>query len=482
MKGDERFKFSHLHLRLEQVKTIPHFLGKFESIIESEKFEIALKPKCIHKLSLLLINLLSCSHCVVAFVGSVVECTLNFLALNGSLWTRPWRIFHFNELVFPKEGKSNYHTLIWQLDPRIKLYTDTSASAKAHSTKTDTDCFPVKGTRSRRTLDVTIMASKLVYENREVVQEVVEKDWKMHFLGFYTCSNGYYKSRSTEVFIFADQDFNAIFIAWRGTEPFNTSDWSTDIDFSWAKFQDGMAVHLGFLEALGLCRHIPPTSGLSKQIRKKEKLAYDYITKRVANLLYEYPQAQLFVTGHSLGGALAALYGVMLYYNKETEITNNLAGIYTFGQPRVGNKKFADYAQSKLGCRYKRVVYCNDIVPRVPFDNKWFQFKHFGKCYYYDNWYNGWILPEEPKRNFFGSNCITLCITAVCELIHCIFILPCRYGPEYKESVVSFLARLAGIIVPELVAHSPRNYVNAVRLGPCPLSQGTQKNLFQTLR
>jgi len=46
---------------------------------------------------------------------------------------------------------------------------------------------------------------------------------------------------------------NAIVIVWRGTEPFNTSDWSTDIDFSLAQFQDGKAVHIGFLEALGLC-------------------------------------------------------------------------------------------------------------------------------------------------------------------------------------------------------------------------------------
>ncbi len=84
-----------------------------------------------------------------------------------------------DELVFPKEGESNYHTLIWQLDPRTKLYTDTSASAKAHSTKTDTYSFPVEGTGSRATLDVTIMASKLVYENPEVVKKVVEQDWNV---------------------------------------------------------------------------------------------------------------------------------------------------------------------------------------------------------------------------------------------------------------------------------------------------------------
>jgi hypothetical protein len=385
------------------------------------------------RLSLLLINLLWDSHDVLAFVGFVVEWTLNFLALNGSFWTLPFRcIFHFNELVFPKEGESNYHTLIWQLDPRTKLYTDTSASAKAHSTKTDTDCFPVEGTGSRATLDVTIMASKLVYENPEVVKKVVEQDWNMHFVGFYTCWNECHKKRSTEAFIFADkpQNMNAIVIAWRGTEPFNTWDWSTDIDFSWARFQNGMAVHLGFLEALGLCHrdnvdsfikmdnnaqkkrnkhtadhpkrtkeeinNTPATSGLSDDIIANDSqiLAYDDITKIVAKLLYDNPHAQLFVTGHSLGGALAAVYGAMLHYNAETEITDRLAAIYTFGQPRVGDQNFANYANQKLKGHYNRVVYCNDIVPRVPFDNKLFQFKHFGGCDYYDNCYNRMVCTQ----------------------------------------------------------------------------------------
>jgi hypothetical protein len=82
-----------------------------------------------------------------------------------------------DELVFPKVGTSNYHTIIWQLDPRTKLYTDTSASAKADSTKTDTDSFPVEGPEAKRIL--TVMASKLVYENQEVVKKVVEQDWNV---------------------------------------------------------------------------------------------------------------------------------------------------------------------------------------------------------------------------------------------------------------------------------------------------------------
>jgi len=132
-------------------------------------------------------------------------------------------------------------------------------------------------------------------------------------------------------------------------------------------------------------------SGLSAEIIDSKELAYNIITQKVAELLEKYPQARLFVTGHSLGGALAAVYGAMLYYNGETEITDRLAAIYTFAQPKVGNEEFAKYALENLGCRCKRVVYCNDIIPRLPFDN---QFKHFGGCYYYDNRYNGWVCTQ----------------------------------------------------------------------------------------
>ncbi len=130
-------------------------------------------------------------------------------------------------------------------------------------------------------------------------------------------------------------------------------------------------------------------------------LAYDDITKIVAKLLFDNPRAQLFVTGHSLGGALAAVYGAMLHYNAETEITDRLAAIYTFGQPRVGDQNFANYANQKLKGHYNRVVYCNDIVPRVPFDNKLFQFKHFGGCHYYDNWYNGMVCTQYSSLAHF---------------------------------------------------------------------------------
>ncbi|KAG5359166.1 putative feruloyl esterase A [Yarrowia sp. C11] len=97
---------------------------------------------------------------------------------------------------------------------------------------------------------------------------------------------------------------------------------------------------------------------------------------------------KLFVTGHSLGAATALLMGINL---------KNLGFdpmVITFGQPRVGNKAFADYANSlffKQGDdglevndnrRLYRVTHWNDIVVGVPF---WSGYTHtLGEVYISD--------------------------------------------------------------------------------------------------
>jgi len=50
------------------------------------------------------------------------------------------------------------------------------------------------------------------------------------------------------------------------------------------------------------------------------------------------------VTGHSLGGAVATLTAAEL----STNTNYNVADVYTYGEPRVGNKKFADWFNKKL--------------------------------------------------------------------------------------------------------------------------------------
>ncbi|HWY74991.1 MAG TPA: lipase family protein, partial [Verrucomicrobiae bacterium] len=69
----------------------------------------------------------------------------------------------------------------------------------------------------------------------------------------------------------------------------------------------------------------------------------------------------LYITGHSLGGAIAALIA-----DRWTLLSWPITSVYTFGQPRVGDKQWAHTYDLEKGSRTFRVVNEEDIVPRVP--------------------------------------------------------------------------------------------------------------------
>lgn len=213
-------------------------------------------------------------------------------------------------------------------------------------------------------------------------------------------------------------------------------------------------------------------SGLANRIvdEIEKPLAFDAITKKVAELLNDNPKAKLFITGHSLGGALSSLYAVMLFYLGQTEVASKIGGVYTFGQPRVGDEDFAAYATGKLEEKYFRMVYCNDMVPRVPFDNHLMMFKHFGRCCYFNSCYRGSLLRDQPNPNFFGRF-FTMRMNAMSELFQGAMLITLQHGREYSESGSSLAFRALGLLFPGIAAHSPCNYVNSVRLTPLPLQQ-----------
>ena len=70
---------------------------------------------------------------------------------------------------------------------------------------------------------------------------------------------------------------------------------------------------------------------------------------------------QLFITGHSLGGALAVLCSLDATVNT---VYNNPV-MYNFGSPRVGNLKFVQ-AYNEVIDNSVRIVNTNDIVPLLP--------------------------------------------------------------------------------------------------------------------
>lgn len=141
-------------------------------------------------------------------------------------------------------------------------------------------------------------------------------------------------------------------LAFRGTEG-KIADWMTDLDVGLVGGPGGM-VHEGFMHALGLVwRDI-----------------WRWIAQNCGN-------RALWTTGHSLGAALAMLATARLRLEKDQPVI----GLYTFGQPRTGDRDFARTFDADFGRQTFGYVNNNDIVPRVPFRSM--RYSHAGTfCYF----------------------------------------------------------------------------------------------------
>ena len=91
--------------------------------------------------------------------------------------------------------------------------------------------------------------------------------------------------------------------------------------------------------------------------------AWESVEKQVLYYLRQWWTADccFWVTGHSLGGALANLAAVSLDYQGF-----KVSGLYTFGQPRVADWQFVRQVNQVMGDRIFRYANNNDVVPLIP--------------------------------------------------------------------------------------------------------------------
>ena len=146
----------------------------------------------------------------------------------------------------------------------------------------------------------------------------------------------------TQAYTAYNTQTNQIVVAFRGSS--NIPNWVADLTFAKVAYPgcSGCEVHEGFYNAW---------QGLSSSI-----------INSVQSLATANPTANFFVTGHSLGAAIALHCAVTIAQTFPRPVT-----LYNFGEPRVGNQPFAQFASSVLatGQQY-RVTHASDPVPHVP--------------------------------------------------------------------------------------------------------------------
>ena len=156
----------------------------------------------------------------------------------------------------------------------------------------------------------------------------------------------YLDMRLTDTQAFLFRRDNNLILVFKGTQ--QLSDWKTNLKIRLKEF-----TVLADQEA------VPPTGRVHRGFLD----AWQSVEKQVVYYLKKWrtPETKLWVTGHSLGGALAAVATISL----ETQ-GFEVSGLYTFGQPRVADWKLVNYMNARMGDRIVRYVNNNDIVPMIP--------------------------------------------------------------------------------------------------------------------
>lgn len=141
-----------------------------------------------------------------------------------------------------------------------------------------------------------------------------------------------FDSNGTQAILISTDNFIAL--AFRGTEATSLKDIKSDAKAVSIQCDSGGKVHCGFIAA------------------------FEEVAIEIQSTLNQekFANKPLFITGHSLGGALATIAAKKLTHQ------GGIASCYTFGSPRVGDEKWI----SNIKVPFYRVVNAADCVTMMP--------------------------------------------------------------------------------------------------------------------
>ncbi len=198
------------------------------------------------------------------------------------------------------------------------------------------------------------------------------------------------------------QDGRVVILVFRGTPPLSTITWLANVDTSphniVLRSLEGVAdrarthqVHAGFYRNLRAIRYAVLRSLLD---------ACEGRSVIPGGEPVEHGAEALYVAGHSLGGAMASLFTVLLRADDAyQQLSSLLRATCTYGQPMVGVPAFAaEVTKRDLGGELARYVYRQDPVPRFP-PALTGEFEHFGTEYRYGASWDKARTPSTQSKN-----------------------------------------------------------------------------------
>jgi triacylglycerol lipase len=213
-----------------------------------------------------------------------------------------------------------------------------------HLLTTMKQLFPSSSAYQARDAAFLAEAAHCAYNNP---QEIVAQAARWNYPHFRFLEQG-----NTQAYIMANDQ--RVVLVFRGTEPTSPKDWLTN-------------TKLPLREALGGRVH----GGFWQDWRNVADLVVEQVRR-----LRDRNQ-ELWITGHSLGGALSVLAALTLVTQDQS-----VNGVYTFGAPRIGDLDFSNNYNSYLQAQTLRLVNHRDMVPRVP-PLQW-GYQHVGQMIYFN--------------------------------------------------------------------------------------------------
>jgi hypothetical protein len=278
---------------------------------------------------------------------------------------------------------------------------------------------------------VLCLASSWAYSDADTIAEAMGR------VGFPNCRQISLSNEAMLVtanaFFLQTEDGRQGILAFRGTEPRNVINWLTDASVRVEPVPGMGAIHGGFYRSLVL---------IWQRIEAAIDEALEGAPARDGSGGRLAPLEDLYITGHSLGAAMAVVAAAKIYGSERyREWKKRVRGIYTYGQPIVGDRWFAGACERRFGKMLFRHVYARDLVPHLP-PTSTGPFVHFGEEYRGND--QGWEASRAPVQQ-----ARSLALAAAVGVLAWIF---------------RQLRVLSGMPLPFSVEdHAPNNYLHASR-------------------